>query len=195
MHTNIYMEVKLPKFERMVRHRTEVTCTCNFEFSSKQVAHPTYGGIQLMGGTALLAMHLKLLNAVIVRLFWSFRGIKKWFIVHCEENILIPFTYIIFFLHREIKFSFQYGDSESRPWRQYSVLHKVKAKTCHLNLTGVPVVEWKVFMLHFLWTQPPSSHGACKEGHSLQSLNGSVNHFWQWTKIFFQAILTLHPVM
>lgn len=43
------MEIKLPKLERLVRHRTEITWTRSFALSSKQVVHPTYGGIQLMG--------------------------------------------------------------------------------------------------------------------------------------------------
>lgn len=70
----INMEINLPKFERLVRHRTEITCTRSFALSSKQVVHPAYGGIQLMGGTALLAVYLKLLNTLIGRLFWLFRG-------------------------------------------------------------------------------------------------------------------------
>lgn len=46
-------------------------------------------GYPIFEGTALLAVYPKLLSAVMVKLNWAFRGIKKWFAIHSKENILI----------------------------------------------------------------------------------------------------------
>lgn len=117
------MEIKLPEFERMIRHRTEITCICNFDLSSKKAASQSYGSIQFWGGTALLAVYLKLLNSAIVRLVLSFGKIKKNNLLFTLRKTSLPLLPTRCFLHWDIKLSFQCTASKRqysfRPQRQY----------------------------------------------------------------------------
>lgn len=112
--------------------------------------------MQLMGvfnlwGTALLAVYPKLLSVVMVKLIWTFRRTKKWFVIHSKENIL--FTYIMSLLYWGSRLYFTTLFQTANCEDGYSVLQKFGAKICHLKLTKVPMVKWKMFMLHCFRTQ------------------------------------------
>lgn len=69
------MEIKLPKFgimldrTRLLAHVNLSTLVC--KLCMHIMGYPIYGG------TALLAVYPKLLSAVIIKLTWTFRGVKK----------------------------------------------------------------------------------------------------------------------
>lgn len=140
--------------------------------SCMQVVCVTHGGIPFLG-----AQHCWqcILNCWVLS-WWSWIGhsgeLKSDLLFTPKKTSLSLFTYITSLLHWEIKISFHCTVSESRLWRWYSVLQKVEAKTCHLKLTEVPMVKWKMFILHCFRTQPHSWHSACKEGYSLEGVNG-----------------------
>lgn len=186
-HTHIYihMEIKLPKLgimldrTRLLEHKTLNALVCNCACN--------LWGHSIYGDTALLAVYPKLLSADIAKLIWTFRGTKMSSVIHSKENIL--FTYIMPLLHWESRLHFTTLFQRANCEGGYRVLQKAEAKICHLKLTKAPVVKWKMFMLHCFRTQPPSCHGACKEGYSLEGLNGCKSSVTK-TKIFIQIVLS-----